>query len=162
MDTEGEKFTEERIDALAIGRTFDMLVAKHVMGRKVSFVKGPPCAWDGDGAPIMWLPNDWMLEDYDPKMDGISNHPHLYDPKRVFPYSGSDLGMTQVLDRLIENKGFVEISISTMAAAAGWLCALKYADTGAYGERQMTTASGRDPILMRMAVCRAALKAALL
>ena len=111
-------WTEERIDALAPGRELDVLIATKIMKRKAAFMKGDPCAWDSDQKPIMWSPNDWLLEDYDPAKDGIALPSHLYNPRIVFHYSTYDSGMTRVMDYLRAGIGLESMSLVYAAARA--------------------------------------------
>lgn len=154
-------WTEERIDALMPGRDLDVLIATKIMKRKATFMKGEPCAWDGENKPIMWAPNDWLLEDYDPAKDGISLHSHLYNPRIVFHYSTYDSGMTRVMDFLRAGVGLESMALIYAASVREWSFTIRWTQKGLDGDKEMVAAAS-DPELARMAVYRAALKAILL
>lgn len=154
------EWTEQRIDALEPGRELDVLIATHVMKRKAKYVKGEPCAWDGDQKPVMWAPPDWLLEDYDPARDGISGHTQLYNPRVVFNYSLYDSGMTRVMDFLRQGAaGLTLMSLVYDPAAGAWSFTIRWKEPGRLDNQ---AAVGRDPELARLAVYRASLKAMLI
>jgi hypothetical protein len=155
------EWTEERIDALQPGRELDVLIATHVMKRKAKFVKGEPCAWDGERKPIMWAPDDWFLEDYDPTRDGVPSPAQFYNPKVVFNYSMYDSGMTRVMDFLRHGAAGLDHLVLDYAPASGWSFTIRWTQK-ALDQDDRQVAAGRDPELARMAVYRAALKAILI
>jgi hypothetical protein len=147
--------TEEEIDGVA-GRALDVLIETKIMGRKVRFVEGQPCAWDSDGKVIMKGLDDYLLEDYAPERDGkpVSG----FDPRRVLEYSNYDLGMVRVMDRLAAAPGVKDLALMWSAADPAWVAAVKWYDEGQKLVRQV---KGRDGKYARLAVYRAALKAVL-
>lgn len=151
-----ESWTPERIDALKPGRELDVLVATRIMGRRVRFMKGIPTAWDGDNKPIMYGPDDWMLEDYDPSKDG-PNHPLAGNTAAVFRYSDFDFGMAQVMRVLAANPRMRRIELAWETVTPEWACWMTWLE----GTDQKK-AGGCDPEHPRLAVYRAALKAVLL
>lgn len=155
-------WTEERIDALRAGRELDVLVESRVMGRKVKFMKGAPCAWDGDKKPIMWGPDVWCLEDYDPQKDGAPLNVGVaatHRPGEVFHYSKVDLGMIPVMNHLIGCDGLLEVGLVYKSDPKGWEFSVRFFDPAVKMERVV---HGRDPVLASMAVYRGALKAVIL
>lgn len=154
----GFEHTEEKIDGLQAGRELDVLIETKIMGRKVKFDKRvEACAWDGQGNPIMKAADDYILDDYDPKIDGPFTKPSYVDPRAVFKYSDYDGGMVRVMDRLKTSPGLQEMGLA-FRAKEGWAFTLTWDDPMAKGIR---TVIGRDLELARLAVYRGALKAIL-
>lgn len=147
--------TEAELDEMA-GRKLDVLIEMKIMGRKVKFLEGQPCAWDGDGKVIMKGLPDFVLEDYSPERDGKPSE--NFNPKRVFEYSNYDLGIAKVMDRLIAAPGIQEVTLSWNMADPGWVATVKWYDEGQKAVRQV---KGRDVKYARLAVYRGALKAVL-
>lgn len=154
----GEAWTQGKIDALGSGRELDRLVESKVMGRLIRFAPGLACAWDGQGKPLMHGPEDWILEDYDPKRDGRV-HPLAGNTQAVFHYSQSDDGMTRVMDQLARGKGFGSMSLTYSAADRLWRFEVRWHEDKTDESKSVL---GEDPSLPRMAVYRGALKAVLL
>jgi len=150
-----ETWTAERIDALGPGREMDVLIATRIMGRKVRFMKGVPTAWDGENKPVMYGPDDWMLEDYDPKKDGAI-HPLAGNTTAVFRYSDYDFGMAQVMRILKANPKVKGLNLHCEPGMPGWIFHVDWEEAG-----HDMHAAGSDPE-PRLAVYRAALKAVLL
>jgi len=149
--------TETEIDGLGPGRQLDVMVESKVMGRKVKQVKGDACAWDGEGRAIMHGRDEYILEDYNPAVDG-EPIPKMFDPKRVFDYSNYDLGMTRVMDRMIAGPGLHEIGLSYVTSTPGWVASVKWFDPEA---KRVRIVHGHDGKYARLAVYRACLKAIL-
>lgn len=150
------EWTEEKIEALKAGRDLDVLIETKVMGRKCSYEKGPPVAWDGQGKPIMDAPYDWMIEDYDPLKDGPELKTLGYDPRVVYRYSQYDGGITRVTERLKQAETIIEQGMSWNAAEKVWAFSVTWNDKG-----NVVTARATDELL-RIAVYKGALKAMLL
>jgi hypothetical protein len=149
---------ESEIDALKPGRDLDVLIETRIMGRKVKFAKGEPCAWDGDGKVIMSAPDNYILEDYNPAIDGVPVSPAHYNPKVVFDYSNYDIGMIRVMDRVIASSGLHEISISYTTSSPGWVSSVKWFDPGV---KLVRLVHGHDEKYARLALYRGCLKAVL-
>ena len=152
------QWTEERLDALGPGRELDVLIETKLMGRKVEFMKGDPCAWDGNQKPIMYTPNDWQLADYDPQKDGISIHSGLHNPKTVFRYSDFDFGMVRVMDRLRQGKDLCDLKLMWTHSGRWTFYVTWYAGE----EGKIHLVKGADALHPRLAVYRGALKAVIL
>jgi hypothetical protein len=153
----GEAWTAEKIDLLGSSRDLDRLLESAVMGRRVRFGRGAAVAWDGDGKAVMRGPDDWILEDYDPKRDG-QVHPLAGNVRAVFHYSLSDDGMTRIMEQLSASKGFRSLKLERRSGQ-GWNFEIRWQESGSEEEK---IAVGNDPVHARMAVYRGALKAVLL
>lgn len=150
------EWTEEKIDALGATRDLDVLVETKVMGRKVSYEKGPPIAWDGQGKPIMDAPFDWMIADYDLVKDGPLLPSLGYDPRVVYQYVKYDSGISRVTERLKQAEAILEMGMSWNAADKVWAFSVSWTDKG-----NVVIARATD-MLLRIAVYKGALKAMLL
>lgn len=153
-----EAWTAEKIDALKPGRDLDVLVETRVMGRKVSFGKGAAVAMDHEKRPILFGPDDWRLEDYDPARDGAPAHFGLHDPRIVFYYSQYDAGAVRVLTQLERAEGLSWQALAFEPDGAGWLFTVRWREPGV---EEVRTVFSRDPA-SRMAVYKGALKAMIL
>lgn len=156
--TEVQAFMEGGIDALKPGREMDMLIESRIMGRKVKFTKGEPCAWDDQGKVVMYGLDEWILEDYNPVVDGVPIPQAKYNPKAVFDYSNYDLGMIRVMDRMIATEGLHEISVAYTTASPGWVSSVKWFDSEM---KLVRLVHGHDEKYARLAVYRGCLKAVL-
>lgn len=157
MVTEAHTFTEGVIEALKPGREMDMLIESRIMGRKVKRTR-EACAWDGEGKPIMYGLDEWILEDYNPATDGVSIPQAKYNPKIVFDYSSYDMGMIRVMDRMVVSQGLHEISVAYTTASPGWVSSVKWFDPGV---KLVRLVHGHDEKYARLAVYRGCLKAVL-
>lgn len=149
-------WTEEKIAALKAGRDLDVLIETKVMGRKCSYEKGPPMVRDGDGKPVMDSPYDWVIEDYDPAMDGPAIKSLGYDPRVVYRYSQYDGGITRVTERLKQAETIIHQGMSWSSAGKVWEFVVTWNEKG-----NVVVARATDELL-RIAVYKGALKAMLL
>lgn len=160
MATRSAPFTETMIDGLPAGRLLDALVEQHVMGRKVKQVSGDVAVSDGDGKPLLQFPKEYVLEDYDPAVDGEKNQ--FFDPSRVFQYSKFDLGMARVLHKMEGADGLLTMKLeyvqTSQGERLGWEFTLRWTESAT---TELCIAKAKDPI-PRIAVYKCALKAVLL
>lgn len=150
--------TPEEIDAMVPGRKLDALIEEKIMGRKIKLEKGPACAWDGDGKPIMYGKDDYIIEDYNPIVDGVPIPAAKFNPKLVFDYSYYDLGMVRVLDRMVAGSTLHEIMLAWNSSSPGWVTSVRWFDPIL---KQTRTVHGQDLKYARLAVYRGCLKAVL-
>lgn len=153
-------FTEAMIDGLPGGRMLDALVEQHVMGRKIKQVPGDVAVQDGEGKPLLQFPKEYVLEDYDPSVDGVKNQ--FIDPSRVFQYSKFDLGMARVFSKLEGADGLLTMKLeyvqTSQGERLGWEFTLRWTESRTNALR-LVKALDPSP---RLAVYKAALKAVLL
>jgi hypothetical protein len=98
--------TDEKVDL----RQLDAEVAEKVMGLRVRFEKGEPCAWKGSqsgewgtGEPFMWSVNDYIIL----KEDGTPEHAyylhgHRHSYRIVPPYSKEMWAAFEMEERIKE------------------------------------------------------------